>query len=354
MVTTCPACHTRFRVTLEQMEAHGGDVRCGRCAKVFNAHVYLEHELEELQHEGQSRLPFEEPGDQAELPEEEAKHQPAPVEEFPAAELAAPSFEEAPVEVEAELAQPLQAVEELLAESPEEVESSISERGEEVFPEPSEAAEFLLPESVVPEPAEPVVEPAAAEPVTLAPQFAPEPVPERPVVPETFGEIEQEPKKRSFFWLWLIGALLLLASLGGQGVYFFRSDLAARYPEFKPFLQQFCGLLQCSIHLPANPDLLSIETSNLEADPQRANLVALNAILRNRAKFAQEYPQLELTLTDTLDRMLARRIFTPGEYAKGADLKRGMVPNEEVTVRLYLDLGDLKAAGYRVFLFYPQ
>jgi hypothetical protein len=100
--------------------------------------------------------------------------------------------------------------------------------------------------------------------------------------------------------------------------------------------------------------LLSIDTSNLEADPQQANLVALNAILRNRAKLAQEYPQLELTLTDTQDKMIARRIFAPGEYAKGADLKRGMAPNEEVTVKLNLDLGDLKAAGYRVFLFYPQ
>jgi len=198
------------------------------------------------------------------------------------------------------------------------------------------------------------VESVPAEPVTLAPRFVPEPVPERLVARDVFVEIEDKLKKRRFFWLWLIGALLLLASLVVQGLYFFRSDLAARHPEFKPFLQQFCGVLQCSIRLPANPDLLSIETSNLEADPQQANLVALSAILRNRAKLAQEYPQLELTLTDTQDRMIARRIFTPGEYAKSADLNRGMTPNEEVTVKLHLDLGDLKAAGYRVFLFYQK
>ncbi len=52
--------------------------------------------------------------------------------------------------------------------------------------------------------------------------------------------------------------------------------------------------------------------------------------------------------------MIARRIFQPREYAKNADLDRGMLPNEEVTVKLALDLGDLKASGYRVFLFYPQ
>lgn len=346
MVTTCPACHTRFRVTPEQMEAHGGDVRCGRCAKVFNAHVYMEHELEELRHEGQSRLPFEEPGDQAAMPEEEAKQQPAAVEG-----LEVPSFEEAPGEED--FMRPLQVVEELPFESPVEAESSVPEWGEEELSE-LPAAELSLPEPDVTAPVEAiVVESATPEPVTLPPRFVPEPVPEWSDARDAFAESEEEPKKRSFFWLWLIGILLLLASMGAQGLYVFRSDLAARYPEFKPVLQQLCGALQCSIRLPANPDLLSIETSNLEADPQQANLIALNAILRNRAKFAQEYPQLELTLTDTQDRMLARRIFTPGEYAKGADLKRGMAPNEEVTVKLFLDLGDLKAAGYRVFLFYP-
>ena len=350
MITTCPACHTRFRVSPEQMEAHGGDVRCGRCAKVFNAHVYLEHNLEELQHEGQSRLAFEEPGDQAVLPEEVAKQQPEAVEEFPADEPAAPAFEEAPVEVEEALAQPLQA-DELLPESPAEVESSIPEWDEAALFEAYAEAGFPLREPAAPAPEDFVAEePATIEPVTLAP--VPEPVPERPVARDTVVEIEKEPKKRSFFWLWLIGTLLLLASMGVQGLYFFRSDLAARHPEFKPFLLQLCGVLQCTIRLPSNPDLLSIETSNLEADPQQANLITLNAILRNRAKLAQEYPQVELTLTDTQDRMIARRIFSPREYAKGADLNRGMVPNEEVTVKLHLDLGDLKAAGYRVFLFY--
>jgi len=336
------------------MASHGGDVRCGRCAKVFNAHAYLEQKPEEL-----SEHPPEASGNPEQAPfrvccsaSAEYNHgegpcdltiapspQPAPTGEEGAvtAEVEAPSLEEA--KVEEEIVQLPQAV--VLPEPQAEAENSIQERSEEALPEPSAAAELLAPEPV---------EPAAVEPTALAPQL----VPEQPVVPDVFVEPEPEPKNRRFFWLWLIGALLLMASMGVQGLYYFRSDLAASHPEFKPFLQQFCGVLRCSIRLPANPDLLSIETSNLEADPQQANLVALNAILRNRAKLAQEYPQLELTLTDIQDKMIARRIFAPGEYAKSADLKRGMAPNEEVTVKLSLDLGDLKAAGYRVFLFYPQ
>jgi hypothetical protein len=266
--------------------------------------------------------------------------------EFSTDEIEAFSLEEIPVEEE--LAQPLQAVEklELQLDPPVAAEMPMPERGEEALPEPPAATELVVPEFIAPASAESV----AVEPVVPETRL----ISEQSVAPEPFAGIEEEPKKRGFFWLWLFGVILLLVNLVVQGLYFYRSDLAANHPEIKPLLQQLCGVLECSIRLPANPDLLSIETSNLEADPQQANRVALNAILRNRAKLAQEYPQLELILTDTQDKMIARRIFTPGEYAKGADLGRGMAPNEEVTVKLNLDLGDLKAAGYRVLLFYPQ
>ena len=37
MVTTCPACGTSFRVKPQQLSAHSGDVRCGKCDHVFHA-----------------------------------------------------------------------------------------------------------------------------------------------------------------------------------------------------------------------------------------------------------------------------------------------------------------------------
>lgn len=316
MITTCPACRTRFRVTPEQLDAHGGDVRCGRCAKVFNAHAYLEHEPEPIEPEA-----FE--------PEDELEAQ---AEDFAAQETIPPAEAEEPPADEEPEPSPAEPVDEAPIEAAE--------------PEPLFETEQALPaeveEPVATEAGESAVE---AESAPLEPDEAVSPVEEE--------EAEAPKKKRSFFWLWLVGALLLLLGLAGQGLYFFRSELAAQQPALKPLLQQFCGVLRCSIRLPADPNLLSIETSDLAADPGQANRVTLNAILRNRAKQAQEYPQLELTLTDTQDRMVARRIFPPDAYAKNADLGRGMPPNEELTVKLHLDLGDLKAAGYRVYLFYP-
>ncbi len=311
MLTTCPACHTRFRVSPEQLEAHHGDVRCGRCAKVFNAHAYLEREPE-----AEALIPPKEQIVEA-LPHPEPEPSP-------------------PVEAEHFLFEMLPDFPPLPHKEPAE---SPAEMG---------AAEIVAPvepEAVVEQPAEEII-PASAETAIAEPKRVPE------TEPSADEEIAAE--KHRFGWLWLIGSGLLLLGLAGQGLYFFRTEIASRHPDFKPLLQQYCGVLRCTVRLAAIPDLLSIDTSSLEADPQQVSQATLNAILRNRARFAQEYPNLELTLTDTQDKMIARRVFLPKEYAQNADFGRGMPPNEENTVKLRLDLDDLKAAGYRVFLFYPQ
>ncbi|HXF65563.1 MAG TPA: MJ0042-type zinc finger domain-containing protein, partial [Burkholderiales bacterium] len=36
MITRCPSCHTAFRVTPRELQARGGQVRCGRCLTVFD------------------------------------------------------------------------------------------------------------------------------------------------------------------------------------------------------------------------------------------------------------------------------------------------------------------------------
>ena len=36
MITKCPTCATLFRVTPQQLQAHGGKVRCGQCMSVFD------------------------------------------------------------------------------------------------------------------------------------------------------------------------------------------------------------------------------------------------------------------------------------------------------------------------------
>ena len=99
---------------------------------------------------------------------------------------------------------------------------------------------------------------------------------------------------------------------------------------------------------------LSIEASDLQADPAHRGLLILTATVRNRAEWSLAYPHLELTLTDAQDRIVVRRVLAPADYAGGtADLQRGIAPNGEVAVKVFIDASATTQAGYRLYMFYP-
>lgn len=163
------------------------------------------------------------------------------------------------------------------------------------------------------------------------------------------------PPKPKRAWPWVLASLILMVGLATQGVFFFRDRLAANFPPTRALFEQACAILHCRISLPRNPDLISIETSDLNADPARANIVVLSSVLRNRASHVQAYPSLEMTLTNARDEIVARQIFSPKEYLQNqAVIPQGIPAGGDVAVKLLMDLGDLKAEGYRLYLFYPS
>lgn len=271
--TQCPECATRFKVSQEQLDAHQGMVRCGRCQAVFNAREHLQDEA---------------PSPQLDLPIMQ--------DELPPAD-------------------------------------------EETTPETFEA----------------VAEQAESETST-----------EEPHIPafilgqpdEDEAELPAETPKKRLLWPWALGSTVLLLLLLAQGAYFFRVELAARMPGLKPALTGYCQLFGCHVPLPHNADLMSIESSNLEADPDHPNVIVLTATLRNispHSPYTQAYPNLELTLNDINDQPVGRRVFRPAEYLPhGQDEQAGLGVNREVSIHLSLDTGDLKPAGYRLLLFYPK
>ncbi len=185
---------------------------------------------------------------------------------------------------------------------------------------------------------------AVLQPMTLAEQVA---------IVQDQDESEFQPKAR--FWPWAIAALLLLLILLAQAAYFFRVDIAAQLPNLKPVLAGYCRMLKCSVPLPQHASLINIESSSIEADPANENQITLNALLRNRASYAQAFPNLELTLNDIQDQPLARRIFHPADYLpKTESESSGLLPNHELSVRLYLNTPNIKPSGYRLMLFYSD
>ncbi len=45
LITRCGLCQTAFRITPEQLQAHGGQVRCGRCLQIFDGLAALVPEM---------------------------------------------------------------------------------------------------------------------------------------------------------------------------------------------------------------------------------------------------------------------------------------------------------------------
>ena len=154
--------------------------------------------------------------------------------------------------------------------------------------------------------------------------------------------------------LWLAGSALLLLLLLLQAATYFRDSLARDMPTFKPFLTIYCNVVGCEIALPRNADAITIESSDLKQIPDRPQEIMFTTLLRNRANYTQAYPSIELTLTDTTDQAVVKRIFHPADYlADKTQIQRGIASLQEANIRLRLELIDLSAVGYRLFVFYP-
>jgi predicted Zn finger-like uncharacterized protein len=155
-------------------------------------------------------------------------------------------------------------------------------------------------------------------------------------------------------WLWTAGTLMLILTLLAQAMYLLAPELAVRLPQVRTELAEACLWLRCTVALPRIPDQLFIEASDLQVlDAARPGEVLLTATIRNRAQAAQELPLIELTLTDKLNQTAARKVFYPADYLdRSQDSSHGIDPNHEMPIKLYLDTGDVRPAGYRLYLFF--
>jgi len=154
--------------------------------------------------------------------------------------------------------------------------------------------------------------------------------------------------------LWIVGVIVLGIAVVLQLAYALRVPLSAAMPGIRPVFETVCGWIGCTIAPPRRTDVLAIEASDLQADPARASVIVLTATLRNRGNTVVAHPALELTLTNAQEQPVARRVFLPRDYLeRAAEIETGMAALAEINVRIELDTGDLKPAGYRLFLFYP-
>ncbi len=354
MRTRCPVCGTVFRVTTEQLRLRAGKVRCGHCQAVFNAFDALVSEDHEPLIE---TPPVEEP-----VPHEESG---SPEPETP---LDEPEIEAQEVEVDASL-----------AEWPADLPVKIVDESGSAEISPNEQRE--QPANVVPEDFSPIAVELSVEPVATEPELIQEPLAE-PLVesPEEsteaarqaglvasreladtasnrwlagtlasdgLGGFDNESTQRAV-WPFVLVAVLLLIGLLGQLLFYFRTDISLRFPSSAGLYE----LAAVDIPLPRNSALVSIETSDLQSDNARG-LFVLQASLKNRAGYAQAWPALELSLTDTNDAVVSRRVMYAADYLPPGTTSDAFPANGEMAVKLWVEAKESGASGYRLYIFYP-
>ena len=320
MRTRCPDCSTIFRVTSEQLRLKAGKVRCGQCQGVFNA---FDHFLTESVSVGEESKT--EPG-LSTAPARTAALQKLSESNIPAVPQAIDvlHFEVAPDPIVEPAPQPEAHL----------VEVSVVDVGGKLLETPEESAM------------------AAREAGLMAArELADTPAYNRwaagPLAAQGLGGFEHE-ATRYPIWPFVVFSLLLVIALLGQSVFYFRTELVQKFPAMAELYRSAA----VEVPLPRNAEWVSIESSDLQSDNARG-LFVLQATLHNRANYAQDWPALELTFTDTGDKVVSRRVLRAVEYLPPATESPSFPASGEIAIKLWIEAKDIGAAGYRLYLFYP-
>lgn len=190
-------------------------------------------------------------------------------------------------------------------------------------------------------------------------------VPPLPDVPIAQPANEEEPafirsstprRRRGFSIVFSGGSLLLLLLALVQTAIVFRSELTTRWPQLRPVMTKVCDTVGCALGLPTRPDQLAVIASELQA-VAGTDVLELTAVIRNRASFTQALPALEVTLSDTQNRALARKVFSPVDYLAAAGepssrIEEGLAAGGDLTIRVLFEARGLRPAGFLVYPFY--
>ncbi len=356
LATRCPSCHALFRVVADQLKLRAGLVRCGACGHVFDAIGTLSY-LDDA-----SVRPAVAPAP----PEPEA---PTPPPAAPVPETT-PPVEAVPIELSLHAAADL-------GETAAKPFVAIEERGEPPVTSPRHEPEQAGAAAKREEPAAASVAGADSDTAGLGDTGngattttdAGATISESTFAPLTgdaeaaaadaepaFLHAASAPRRRAAAIAYAAGSVFAALALALQLTLLFRTEIGAQWPAARPALVSLCQNLRCTVGWPMHGELLAVVGSELQSLPGTSAL-DLTAVVRNRAAVTLALPALEVTLTDTQNRAVARRIFGPVEYLgrneAAARIAEGLQAGADMTVRITFEARGLNVAGFVVYPFYP-
>lgn len=345
MITGCPACGTLFKVVPDQLKVSDGWVRCGHCSEIFDASSRLQ-DADEALASVTVPPPASPPASPTAFPSPAPAWTPPPPVRSTQAPSASPvdrGWKDSPPEpadwahdvVSLDLDTPGPSAP-ALGPVPEDPLTTV--------PASHEAGDYqreveALRSAAVAEPADALADdlgPAASADVSFVRQARRRAFWRRPWV-------------RALLVLLLLGlAALLAAQVGLQQ----RERLVAQWPQLRPVLASLCEVQGCRIGPWRQIDALVIDSSGFTR--LRAETYRLTVVLNNQAALPVAMPHMELTLTDTQDQALVRRVLAPRDLGASADtLAAGAEWNGAATLSVAVPASVGRVAGYRLLAFYP-
>jgi predicted Zn finger-like uncharacterized protein len=301
LFTRCPACQTTFRINEEMLRKAGGQVRCGRCSNVFNAH-------RELRESGDAPKARATPGPSA----------------SPSAPAAASPQSAAWPEI---FDMPAATTPKLRA-----VPATDGAPGAE------RAAEAETPK----EP--PAAGQSPAEAGLGAPPEANDSV---PLVADLWTPTPVAPAQSR---VWTVAVALAGLVLLVQVAHSFSAVLATR-TTFGPLVQRAYGALGLTLVPRWNLDRYEIVRATAATSPGatgRGDLI-VTASIRNRGTRPQPYPHVQLRLLDRWQQTVGKRAFAPADYgARSVTPDVLLDPGASVTAELVVVDPGPDAAGFEI------
>ena len=388
LATKCPQCGALFRVVADQLKLRGGLVRCGQCRAVFDAIgsltyvddtalaqtrtiTALTQPLPRPPASASSRASRTEPA----TPTRRApRTRPAPADTSPSKQALGPAttLRIAPTAPATLANASLRRSAPLPTASPDRHERDEDDakrhsrsKRERAIQEEAEAV-LGVPTLIAPGGRERVDTSSIVDGIEVIELAAlPGETEVRSAQPTRAPVAEEEPEfiragksraRRGFSIIFSGGSLLLAALIVLQLAVIFRAELLARVPQARDALVHLCGVFGCTVGWPTQVDQLAVIGSELQTVPG-TDVLELTAVIRNRAGFRQALPAVEVTLTDSLNRPIARKVFTPADYLAAAGepssrIEDGLGSGSDYTIRLFFEARGVQAAGFLVYPFF--
>jgi predicted Zn finger-like uncharacterized protein len=332
LITRCPACGTQFRVVADQLKISEGWVRCGKCREVFDAPVNMASDVQGVPKPLPPRVSSERTIQQqtgnSDADDLEIAIRRAAVNDVPAPKKKKQDFSSS------------DWINSVNPPAPYEDSYSSADNPPSLMPQDFTEEELSSSD--------------------LAPLFAQSSLEQPAMGTPSFVRQARRAQRWRAPWVkasLLALVLLLTTALGLQVALQERDRIAAAQPLALPWLEQLCLIAGCTVGPLKQIESVQVDASSFNKLRTEGKYdfykIALN--LKNSGTLAVAVPHIELSLNDSQDQPVLRRVLNPADLGVS---QSSLAPAAELagatTVQIdSTQLAGARIAGYRMLAFYP-